>query len=79
MASVWPEMVAEMTAVVRQVALLRGYGIDGFTDFTTHGAIFLNERRLRPADDGLPAQVYLAEAWVHEATHNRLGRGAGGH
>ncbi|MGH8899334.1 MAG: aKG-HExxH-type peptide beta-hydroxylase [Egibacteraceae bacterium] len=71
LASLWPEMLAEMAAVVRQVALLQGYGIDGFTDFTAHGVVFVNNRRLTPADDGLPAEVRFAEALVHEATHNR--------
>lgn len=79
LAVVWPEMLAEMTAVVRQVALLQGYGIDGFTDFTTHGAVFVNSQRLEPGDDGLLHHVRLAEALVHEATHNRCNAAALSH
>lgn len=76
LALVWPEMLAEMTVVVRQVALLQGYGIDGFTDFTTHGVVFVNQRRCEPTDDGPPPEVQLAEALVHEATHNRCNAAA---
>lgn len=79
LASVWPEMLAEMSVVVRQVALLQGYGIDGFTDFTTHGVTFVNSRRLKLGDDGLPSHVRLAEALVHEATHNRCNAAALSH
>lgn len=76
LASVWPEMLAEMTTVVRQVALLQGYGIDGFTDFTAHGVVFINQRRLEPGTDDLPPDARLAEALVHEATHNRCNAAA---
>ncbi|MGH8906738.1 MAG: aKG-HExxH-type peptide beta-hydroxylase [Egibacteraceae bacterium] len=76
LASIWPQMLAEMTAVVRQVALLRGYGIDGFTDFTAHGTVFVNSRRLGPGAGGLPADAHMAEALVHEATHNRCNAAA---
>lgn len=67
----WPEMLAELSIVVRQVALLDGWGIDGYTDFTVHGAVFINKARLRLESDGLPAHLRLAEALVHEGTHNR--------
>lgn len=76
LSAAWPQMLAEISTVVRQVALLDGWGIDGFTDFTTHGAIFVNSRRLRPADDGPPPEVRLAEALVHEATHSRCNAAA---
>jgi ribosomal protein S12 methylthiotransferase accessory factor len=76
LASVWPEMLAEMKTVVRQVVLLQGYGIDGFTDFTAHGAIFVNHQRLEPGVDGVPVDARLAEALVHEATHNRCNAAA---
>ncbi|KJS61883.1 aKG-HExxH-type peptide beta-hydroxylase [Streptomyces rubellomurinus] len=70
---VWPEMLAELGAVVRQVALLDGWGIDGFTDFTVHGVVFVNGARVLPDDRGpaLPAPLPLVEALVHEGTHNR--------
>jgi hypothetical protein len=71
LAQAWPEMLAELSAVVRQVALLDGWGIDGYTDFTVHGAIFINKARLGAQPDGLPAHLRLAEALVHEGTHNR--------
>ncbi len=76
LASLWPEMLAEVAVVVRQVALLEGYGIDGFTDFTCHGVIFVNSARLGPQPDGVPAEVRLAEAVVHEAAHTRCNAAA---
>lgn len=71
LAQAWPAMLAEIQVVVRQIALLDGYGIDGFTDVGTHGAVYLNRQRFEPAADGLPATVRVAEALVHEGTHNR--------
>jgi hypothetical protein len=71
LAQAWPEMLAELSAVVRQVALLDGWGIDGYTDFTVHGAVFVNKARVRAGPAGLPAHLRLAEALVHEGTHNR--------
>lgn len=71
LAQAWPEMLVELSAVVRQVALLDGWGIDGYTDFTVHGAIFINKARLGAQPDGLPPHLRLAEALVHEGTHNR--------
>ncbi len=71
LAQVWPEMLAELSTVVRQVALLNGWGIDGYTDFTVHGAIFVNKARLGVGPDELPVHLRLAEALVHEGTHNR--------
>ena len=72
LAEVWPQMLAEASLVVRQVALLAGLHIDGYTDFTTHGVVFINRRRLDPSRTGLPGSVRLAEALVHEGTHNRF-------
>lgn len=72
LAEVWPQMLAEASAVVRQVALLAGRHIDGYTDFTTHGVVFINRRRLEPGRTGLPGSARLAEALVHEGTHNRF-------
>jgi HEXXH motif-containing protein len=72
LAQVWPQMLAEASVVVRQVALLVGRQIDGYTDFTTHGVVFINRRRLELGRTGLPGPVRLAEALVHEGTHNRF-------
>ena len=72
LAEVWPQMLAEASAVVRQVALLAGRHIDGYTDFTTHGVVFINRHRLEPGRTGLPGSARLAEALVHEGTHNRF-------
>lgn len=72
LAEVWPQMLAEASLVVRQVALLAGRHIDGYTDFTTHGVVFTNRRRLEPGHTGLPGSARLAEALVHEGTHNRF-------
>jgi hypothetical protein len=72
LAEVWPQMLAEVSLVVRQVALLAGRHIDGYTDFTTHGVVFINRRRLGPGRTGLPGSARLAEALVHEGTHNRF-------
>ncbi|HEY1971163.1 MAG TPA: HEXXH motif-containing putative peptide modification protein, partial [Pseudonocardia sp.] len=69
--AVWPEMFQEMSVVVRQLALLSGPSANGFTDFTTHGVIYLNRSRCQDSDDGLPARWRLAETLVHETTHNR--------
>ena len=76
LARTWPEMLDEVAVVVRQVALLEGFGIDGFTDFTCHGVIFVNSARLGPQPDGVPAEVRLAEAVVHEAAHTRCNAAA---
>ncbi|MFC6063955.1 aKG-HExxH-type peptide beta-hydroxylase [Streptomyces ochraceiscleroticus] len=67
----WPQMLAELRACVVQVALLEGSAIDGFTDFATHGAIYINRARLGPSPRGLPGPVRCAEALVHEGTHTR--------
>ncbi|MFF7727010.1 aKG-HExxH-type peptide beta-hydroxylase [Streptomyces sp. NPDC008001] len=74
--TVWPRMLGELRAVVAQVALLDGMAIDGYTDFTVHGAVLINRRRLAPARSGLPGAVRLAEALVHEGTHNRCNAAA---
>lgn len=67
----WPQMLAELRELVHQVALLRGDAIDGFTDFTVHGAVMINQARLGTGSTGLPGPVRLAEALVHEGTHTR--------
>ncbi|GAA0463713.1 aKG-HExxH-type peptide beta-hydroxylase [Streptomyces olivaceiscleroticus] len=67
----WPQMLAELRACVVQVALLEGSAIDGFTDFATHGAIYINRARLGTSPRGLPGPVRCAEALVHEGTHTR--------
>ncbi|MQY04341.1 hypothetical protein ACRB68_23940 [Actinomadura sp. RB68] len=69
-------MHAELAVLVRQVAMLAGWGINGFTDFTTHGAIFVNERRLAPDSGGPPPRLRLAEALVHEGAHTRCNAAA---
>lgn len=74
--SVWPAMLEEVAIIVRQVALLDGFGIDGFTDFASHGVVFVNAERVSRSDKGLPPAVRLAEAFVHEATHSRCNAAA---
>ncbi|MEU5896441.1 MULTISPECIES: HEXXH motif-containing putative peptide modification protein [unclassified Streptomyces] len=71
LAASWPPMLSELRIGVAQVALLEGPAIDGFTDFTTHGAIYVNRSRLRTSPRGLPGPVRCAEALVHEGTHTR--------
>ncbi|WP_372405209.1 HEXXH motif-containing putative peptide modification protein [Streptomyces luteireticuli] len=71
----WPAMRDELAVTVRQIALLSGPGINGYTDFTVHGAIFVSRARLTDAD-GLPAHVRLAESLVHEGTHTRCNAAA---
>ncbi|MEE1821318.1 HEXXH motif-containing putative peptide modification protein [Streptomyces sp. BE20] len=68
----WPAMLAELTCTVRQIVVLGGPALDGFTDFTVHGAVFLSGQRLTDEPDGLPAPLHLAEALVHEGTHQRF-------
>ncbi|MFG2891222.1 aKG-HExxH-type peptide beta-hydroxylase [Streptomyces sp. NPDC048248] len=72
----WPSMLAELQEGVRQIALLHGPSIDGFTDFTTHGAVFVNASRLTTSRTGLPGWVRLADALVHEGTHTRCNAAA---
>lgn len=69
-------MSAELHEGVRQVVLLDGRAIDGFTDFTTHGAVFVNAARLTLGRAGLPGWVRLADALVHEGTHTRCNAAA---
>ena len=77
LAQAWPEMLAELRIVVVQIALLRGFGVDGFTDVATHGAIYVNGARLGPGvESGLDGSVRLAEALVHEGAHNRCNAAA---
>ncbi|WP_181923709.1 aKG-HExxH-type peptide beta-hydroxylase [Streptomyces inhibens] len=71
LAAAWPEMLAELRVCVAQVALLEGRAIDGFTDFATHGAVYINRARLGASPLGLPGPVRFAEALVHEGTHTR--------
>ncbi|NYV73926.1 HEXXH motif-containing putative peptide modification protein [Streptomyces sp. UH6] len=73
---VWPAMLAELRESVSQIVLLDGRAIDGFTDFTTHGAVFVNTARLSAGRDGLPGWVRLADALVHEGTHTRCNAAA---
>ena len=76
LAAAWPEMLAELRVVVAQIALIHGYGIDGFTDVATHGAVYVNRARLRSTDAELPGCVRFAEALVHEGAHNRCNAAA---
>ncbi|MFD9357914.1 aKG-HExxH-type peptide beta-hydroxylase [Streptomyces sp. NPDC060031] len=69
--SAWPGAAAELSTLLVQIALLDGPAIDGFTDFTVHGAVFIRRDRLTPDADGLPGPVRLAEALVHEGAHTR--------
>ncbi|MFD3658819.1 aKG-HExxH-type peptide beta-hydroxylase [Streptomyces sp. NPDC058620] len=69
--NVWPAMLDELTWTVRQVVLLRGTAIEGFTDFTVHGALFLHRNRLAPGPSRSDGPLELAEALVHEGTHQR--------
>ncbi|MGC4947112.1 aKG-HExxH-type peptide beta-hydroxylase [Streptomyces sp. DT224] len=73
---VWPAMLAELRESVSQIVLLGGRAISGFTDFTTHGAVFVNAARLNAGRDGLPGWVRLADALVHEGTHTRCNAAA---
>lgn len=70
LAQSWPPLLAELAVVIRQVALLRGYGITGFSDFAVQGTIFVNAERLE-FRNGLPGALRLAENLVHEGAHNR--------
>ena len=70
-AHVWPAMFAELCTVVRQLAVISGVSIHGFTDFATHGVVYLGSARFDIDAGGLPVHCQLAEALVHEATHNR--------
>ncbi|MFJ8869934.1 aKG-HExxH-type peptide beta-hydroxylase [Streptomyces sp. NPDC102473] len=73
---VWPAVLAELQEGISQIALLSGRAIDGFTDFTTHGAVFVNAARLTVGRTGLPGWVRLADALVHEGTHTRCNAAA---
>ncbi|MGW7521058.1 hypothetical protein ACWGJ2_36305 [Streptomyces sp. NPDC054796] len=46
--SAWPELLAELREGVTEVALLDGHALDGFTDFVTHGAVFIRRGLLTP-------------------------------
>ncbi|ATB33812.1 aKG-HExxH-type peptide beta-hydroxylase [Melittangium boletus] len=74
LAAVWPEMLSELRLVIQQVALMRGGGIDGFTDFAVHGAVFVNIRRLSSVK--VPPDLRLAEALIHEGCHTRCNAAA---
>lgn len=76
LADAWPSMLAELRVVVQQVALIDGFGIDGFTDVATQGAVYVNRARLSANDAHLPGAVRLAEALVHEGAHNRCNAAA---
>ncbi|HET6856582.1 MAG TPA: HEXXH motif-containing putative peptide modification protein [Streptomyces sp.] len=73
---VWPESAAETEQTVAEIALLDGNAIDGFTDFTVHGAVLINRVRLQPSPTGLPGPVRFAEALVHEGAHTRCNAAA---
>lgn len=68
--SVWPQMLAELAVGVQQIALIQGT-IGGFSDFVTHGAVFIDQRQLDLGDDGRTGQVRFAESLVHEGAHVR--------
>lgn len=70
-ATACPVTFAELSLVVRQVALVAGRGVNGFTDFGVMGAIMINRRRLAASAEGLPGPVRFAEALVHEGAHVR--------
>ncbi|MCX5415970.1 HEXXH motif-containing putative peptide modification protein [Streptomyces sp. NBC_00059] len=76
LAVAWPDMLDELRVGVTQIALLSGQGINGFTDFTVHGAVFVNAARLASRPGGLPGWVKLADALVHEGTHTRCNAAA---
>ncbi|MEU2021285.1 HEXXH motif-containing putative peptide modification protein [Streptomyces sp. NPDC016469] len=73
---VWPVMSDELHEGVRQIVLLDGRAINGFTDFVTHGAVFVNAARLNVGRAGLPGWVRLADALVHEGAHTRCNAAA---
>lgn len=73
---VWPQGAAETRETVAEVALLDGNAIEGFTDFTVHGAVLVNRTRLREGANGLPGPVRCAEALVHEGAHTRCNAAA---
>jgi len=73
---VWPEAAAEVGRTVVEIALLEGDAIDGFTDFTVHGAVLVNRTRLTTSAAGLPGPVRFAEALVHEGAHTRCNAAA---
>lgn len=68
---IWPQSADETRETVAEVALLDGDAIDGYTDFTIHGAVLLNRTRLMTSREGLPGVVRCAEALVREGTHTR--------
>ncbi|OJH35935.1 aKG-HExxH-type peptide beta-hydroxylase [Cystobacter ferrugineus] len=74
LAALWPEALAELRIGVRQVVLMEGGGLEGFTDFAVHGAIFVNAHRLAPGR--IPAPIRLAEALLHEGCHTRCNAAA---
>ncbi|MGW6833790.1 aKG-HExxH-type peptide beta-hydroxylase [Streptomyces sp. NPDC054949] len=73
---VWPQGAAETRETVAEVALLDGHAIEGFTDFTVHGAVLVNRTRLREGVNGLPGPLRCAEALVHEGAHTRCNAAA---
>ena len=74
LAVLWPEMLSELRLVVRQVALMDGGGVDGFTDLSAHGAIFVNTRRLFAVR--IPPEIRFAEALIQEGCHTRCNAAA---
>ncbi|MFJ5291849.1 aKG-HExxH-type peptide beta-hydroxylase [Streptomyces sp. NPDC088348] len=76
LSQVWPESAAETRETVAEIALLDGNAIDGFTDFTVHGAVLVNRTRLLAGPGGLPGPVRCAEALIHEGAHTRCNAAA---
>ncbi|WP_461020594.1 hypothetical protein [Streptomyces daliensis] len=80
--SAWPELLAELREGVTEVALLDGHALDGFTDFVTHGAVFIRRGLLTPGpgprSGRLPGPVRFAEALTREGTRTRCNAAAVG-
>ncbi|MCM2392532.1 aKG-HExxH-type peptide beta-hydroxylase [Streptomyces albipurpureus] len=73
---IWPEYADEIRETVMEIALLEGDAINGYTDFTIHGAVLVNRVRLTESATGLSGVVRLAEALVHEGAHTRCNAAA---
>lgn len=70
-ARLWPEVYEDIQDFVQKIVLFdeeRQGGLEGFTDFHNHGAIFVRSRLIRDAETDLA----VAEQLVHEAAHARL-------
>ena len=72
LASVWPELLAELRVTIRQLVVIEGNGIAGFAaDFGAHGAAFINRKRLGDFQ-GIPGRIGHAEHITHEGVHVRM-------